>query len=79
MLLHEAENLIQVTRLLSEESLPKNQASEHPTPWATNASPQLAPDWVDVLNKTSDAAGAAVWQELTAILPHYEFFIVSWM
>lgn len=73
ILLREAESLIMATRLLDEE----RPASQSPRVWTTTAKsqrknqgkgvspPQLAQDWVDALDKTSDAG--AVWRKLATL------------
>jgi hypothetical protein len=66
--LREAENMIQVEKLLAEESGQSKESWKPSTPWAPNLSePQLRQDWVDGLNEVSDAGDA--WHKLVATAP----------
>jgi hypothetical protein len=71
ILLHEAENLIHVTRLLNEE---EELSSELLRLWTASTNvddevsqPQIAQDWVDALDKANDAG--SLWRELATLLP----------
>ncbi|KAL2272403.1 hypothetical protein FJTKL_06742 [Diaporthe vaccinii] len=78
ILLREADSLVEMTRLLDEESGKRKQwperASRAPSPWATAtiskdsgglSKAQLTQDWVNAMDQTSEEGEGAPWFELT--------------
>lgn len=90
IILREAENLVDVTRLLDEESRKESTKKgtkksrkeepklEAPVPWvAATTKPQLTQDWVDALNKAGNTG--TLWRELTEHLPWYGLYCKRFM
>ena len=74
ILLREADSLVEVTRLLDEESWMGKQALKAPSPWVVATKlkdgggmpkAQLTQNWVDAMNQTDEERNGAPWHELT--------------